>query len=237
MIIYFRCTSKEETVSGVERWSDCHKDEIVLKCWVSLQIAALPGKDSFIVLHDELNVGALEFMKESQTCATKYIEIEPHDIQDRAHTFKLLDILEEKVNERINNGLEEEIHYIVEDDYLHTRESLNTCRQVFDDKMWEHFVIPYDYPDRYTMDKLACGLMVGSACHWRTNPSATYTLMAQAKTWKEAIPIMRKHAPHNFTEEAFQLYPCISPVPGVATHLTKYHMTPIVDWRSLWSQL
>ena len=43
MIFYFRCTSKEESVSGVERWSDCHKDEIVLKCWMSLQIAALPG--------------------------------------------------------------------------------------------------------------------------------------------------------------------------------------------------
>ena len=69
---------------------------------MSLQISALPGKDSFIVLHDELNIGALEFMKESQTCATQYIEIEPHDIQDRAHTFKLLDVLEEKVNKRIN---------------------------------------------------------------------------------------------------------------------------------------
>ena len=119
-----------------------------------------------------------------------------------------------KLIKELTKDQEDEVHYIVEDDYLHTRESLNTCRQVFDEKMWEHFVVPYDYPDRYTMDKQACGLMVGSACHWRTNPSATYTLMAQAKTWKEAMPIMRKHAPHNFTEEAFQSYPCISQFQG-----------------------
>ena len=59
MIIYFRCTSKEETVSGVDRWIECPKDEIVLKCWMSLQLAAKPKNDRFIVLHDELNSGAL----------------------------------------------------------------------------------------------------------------------------------------------------------------------------------
>ena len=45
MIIYFRCTSKEKTVSGVDRWIECPKDEIVLKCWMSLQLAAKPKKD------------------------------------------------------------------------------------------------------------------------------------------------------------------------------------------------
>ena len=57
MIIYFRCTSKEETVSGVDRWIECPKDEIVLKCWMSLQLAAKPknhkkffgGKNEFFL--------------------------------------------------------------------------------------------------------------------------------------------------------------------------------------------
>ena len=55
MKIYFRCTSKDETVSGVERWIDCTKDEIVLKCWSSLQLGAIPGQDTFVVIHDELH--------------------------------------------------------------------------------------------------------------------------------------------------------------------------------------
>ena len=87
------------------------------------------------------------------------------------------------------------------------------------------------------MDTSPCGLMVGPSCHWRTNPSGTYTLMAQTRTWKAAMPIIREHAPHNFTEEAFKSFPCISPIPGVASHLTKFHMTPIVDWRAIWQNL
>ena len=98
-----------------------------------------------------------------------------------------MDVLEDK----ISSSPDDEIHYIVEDDYLHTKEALNTCRHVIGDKMWDHFVVPYDYPDRYTMDNSPCGLMVGPSCHWRTNPSATYTLMAQTHTWKKAMPIIR----------------------------------------------
>ena len=71
MKIYFRCTSKDETVSGVERWIDCAKDEIVLKCWSSLQLAAIPGQDTFVVIHDELHEGSLEWIKQTQTCKQK----------------------------------------------------------------------------------------------------------------------------------------------------------------------
>ena len=233
MIIYFRCTSKPETVSGVDRWVDCIKDELVLKCWMSLQLAVVPGDDTFIVIHDELSSGALEFIKETRTCSTEFIEVEPHDIQDRAHTFKLLDVLEDNIEKDTAN----KIHYIVEDDYLHTKESLNICKEILGSGLWKHFVVPYDYPDRYSLDNQACGLMVGPHCHWRTNPSATYTLMARAETWKSTMPIMREHAPHNFTEDAFKQHPCISPIPGVASHLTLHHMTPIVDWHSVWNQL
>jgi len=231
MIIYFRCTSKKETVSGVERWVECSKDEMVLKCWMSLQLAAVPKDDSFVVLHDELHPDSLQFLKESCTCSTNFIEIEPHNIQDRAHTFKLISVLEEKLKEDEDN----KIHYIVEDDYLHTRDSLSKCKEIF--KFWEHFVIPYDYPDRYTIDKNPCGVIVGPSCHWRTNPSATYTLMAKRDTWNSALSTIRKHAPHNFTEEAFTQHPCISPIPGVATHLTKYHMSPVVDWNQVGNRL
>ena len=233
MIIYFRCTSKEETVSGVDRWIECPKDEIVLKCWMSLQLAAKPKNDRFIVLHDELNPGALEFIKETQTCDTEFIEVEPHDLQDRGHTFKLLEVLKENLEQDEVN----DIHYIVEDDYLHTQDSLEVCNEILGSNLWEHFIVPYDYPDRYSLDTQPCGLMVGPRCHWRTNPSSTYTLMAKAETWKKAIPIIEKHAPHNFTEEAFQSYPCLSPVPGKASHLTKYHMTPLIDWREIWNKL
>ena len=230
MKIYFRCCEKQETVSGVNRWEEIPKWKTVRKCWKSIY-EGIDESDEVFILHDEVTQETLDFIEEHSYENTTFLEIPKHHIQDRLHTFKMLEFLKTQ----LDTSNPEEVHYIVEDDYLHTPDAISAMKLIF--TKWNNFVTTYDYPDRYTMDKTPCFLMVDTDRHWRTNPSGTYTFAAKTKTWLECWDIINNTAPHNPTKEMFQTHPCISPVPGCSSHLTPHHLSPVVDWDALWNNI
>ena len=231
MKIYFRCCEKQQSVSGVQRWDEIPKYRMIRKCWKSIQQAGLEETDEVFILHDDVSQDTLDFIEQNSIENTTFLEVPEHEIQDRLHTFKMLEFLKTQIESSDPN----EVHYIVEDDYLHTADALTAMKKIF--TKWEHFVTTYDYPDRYTMDRIPAYVMVDTDRHWRTNPSGTYTFAAKAKTWLDSWDIIMKHAPHNPTEEMFEKHPCISPIPGCSSHLTPHHMSPVVDWDSLWNEI
>jgi hypothetical protein len=107
---------------------------------------------------------------------------------------------------------------------------------------------PTDYPDRYKSKYLRFSLIFLSRfCHWRQVTDTTFTFMAQGKTFKKYRSIFwtsctgandrylskKLYAGVRFGNKAL----CLSPMPGVATHMHEEVMTPLVDWKQIYDSI
>ena len=103
---------------------------------------------------------------------------------------------------------------------------------------------PADYPDRYLPDKRQFSLVfLTRHNHWRQISSTTHTFMAEAGTIRRYEKIIRRSSmPPRDDVLSRGMYShilfrgrglCVSPIPGVATHMTEGVLTPLVDWESL----
>lgn len=101
-----------------------------------------------------------------------------------------------------------------------------------------------DYPDRYLPKYLRFSLIfISKYCHWRQITNTTFTMMMQGSTVKRYKNILlrssigaddgflsrRLFAGLIFGSKAL----CVSPVPGVSTHMHSEVMTPLVDWEKV----
>jgi hypothetical protein len=218
--LYFRCCEKEPTISYVQRYKDYSKKTIIRYSWASL-VDQLTDRDHVIIIHDEVSAETLKWMDKRITSGlVTYVEVPKHDFSYHQHTVTLVDELEKQIQ---NN---QELHFLIEDDYLFKTNTLETVRSM--EGLYDGFFVPYDYPDRYQHSK-PCQVVLGQTCHWRTIDSCTMTIGANAKLWREVIPQLREAAPTSndkVFEGLFTKYPCLSPIPGLATHLTAHHHTP-----------
>jgi hypothetical protein len=229
MLIYFRACEKEQTISYVPRFGQFNKTIILKKCWLSIQ-KSIAKNDSLLLIEDGLSEGTLEWLLANSKVPVTVISVPKHSWDFHQHTVTLVDTL--KANAA---RYPEELHYIVEDDYLHTLGALQVLRDnLFN---WNGFAVPYDYPDRYSNPK-PCQVFVGKDRHWRTIDSSTMTVLAKGHVWSKVIPMLEQAAPTSndkVFEELYKQIPCINPLPGVACHLTDRHPTPLVDWVKLWN--
>ncbi len=103
---------------------------------------------------------------------------------------------------------------------------------------------PADYPDRYHPIKRQFSLLyITRLNHWRQISSTTHTFMAEAGTIRRYEKVIRRSSKpprdfylsrHMYSHIFFRGRGlCLSPIPGVATHMTEGVMTPLVDWESL----
>jgi hypothetical protein len=106
------------------------------------------------------------------------------------------------------------------------------------------FIHPADYPDRYLPPKRQFSLLyITRLNHWRQISTTTHTFMAEASTIRRYERVIRESSmpPRDFYLSR-HMYShiffrgrglCVSPIPGLATHMTEGVMTPLVDWQSL----
>lgn len=229
MFIYFRACEKQQTISNVTRFSNINKTELLKKCWLSLQ-ASINDQDRIIVIHDSVSDVTLDWLKSTARTSVELIEVEDHSWDYHLHTITLVNILEEK-----STQFPTDLHYIVEDDYLHTPNAIRVMQDTL--SKWPNFAVSYDYPDRYIKPS-PCHVIIGSDRHWRTIDSCTMTLVALGYRWLDIMPELKKAASTSndkIFDEIFKQIPCISPMPGLSSHMTDYHLTPLVDWNSVWS--
>jgi len=110
------------------------------------------------------------------------------------------------------------------------------------------FIHPADYPDRYEATKRQFSLVfVTKLNHWRQISSTTFTFLAEVRSLRRyEKPIRESSAGARDDLLSRRLYShvffrgrglCVSPIPGVATHMTDGVMTPLVDWESLLRQM
>ncbi len=231
MFIYFRACEKQDTISYVSRFNNFHKTIILKKCWLSIQ-KSIKKEDSLYLIEDGLSESTLTWLFNNSTVPVQVVSVPEHSWEYHQHTVTLVDTLKQAAE-----SSPEELHYIVEDDYLHTPEALDVLRENLLE--WNGFAVSYDYPDRYR-DPKASNIMIGKTRHWRTIDSSTMTVLAKGHVWSKVVPLLEKAASTSndkVFEEIYKHIPCINPLPGVSCHLTDRHLTPLVDWTSLWNDI
>lgn len=103
------------------------------------------------------------------------------------------------------------------------------------------FIHPPDYPDRYKPDQRRPSfLFLSHHCHWRQISNTTFTFLAQARTvarYRDELQRSVRGADDAYLSRAIyasESYAgralCVSPIPGLTTHMHEGVMTPLVDW-------
>jgi len=242
MYLYLRITEREDTLSYVERWpKGVDKITTLKKSWVSLQKSVSPD-DTIVLIEDQCKKETIDWFE--KTCNTFNLEIlhvPAHEPLDYIHYHMLLDHLDKTTKQ-----YENEVFLLLNDDYLYTDDALSVLKSIFDDG-WNGFATMFDYPDRYSLDKQGtplttrlCEIFIGSKRHWRTIPSCPGITSAKGNMWQLNMLVIKQAAAYHsdsYTYLSYSKYGCVSPIPGVSSHLTPYHMTPMVDWQKIWNKI
>jgi hypothetical protein len=228
LFIYFRVCEKQQTISNVTRFSGVNKTELLKRCWLSLQ-SSITEEDHIFIVYDSVSDSTLEWLKSTANTTIELVPVEEHDWNYHLHTVTLVNLLEKKSIEYPT-----QLHYIVEDDYLHAPNAIRVMQDTL--HKWPNFAVSYDYPDRYIKPTL-CHVVIGSDRHWRTIDSCTMTILAMGYRWLDIMPELKKAAPTSndkIFDDIFKQIPCISPMPGLSSHMTDYHLTPLQNWAAIW---
>jgi hypothetical protein len=253
MIILFRSCeanlsagSLGEGTENKPRWAGKYKLEILRKCYLSLQLD-ITTEDSIIVVNDRTTEDTLEWMKNNTKAQFSVVNITPLSELRENHAYPLYHpVIANSCTELMDLVVQlaeqnpTEIIYICEDDYLHLPHAIAAMKVLYA-QGYEGFYAPYDYPDRYTIDRdKTCTIMPGPYGHLRTIPSATLTVAATGKVWTHfKYDVLRAgvFADDSWTWKAFQQANAVCPVPGHSTHLQDNCITPYIDWLSVYNSI
>jgi hypothetical protein len=228
------------------RWEGHGKLEILRKCYMSIQ-KGLDEKDIIYVVNDRTTQDTLEWMKKNTKAWWYQKDITSLDELRKNHPYPdyhpvtanscpdLMEFLVETAEK-----YPDEVIYVCEDDYLHVDHAITAMKEIFK-QGYQGFYAPYDYPDRYTIDrKKECDLHAGPYGHLRSIPSATLTIAALGKTWLHyKYELLRSgvFADDTWTWKAFAQVGSLCPVPGHATHLQNNCITPFINWKTIYDSI
>lgn len=155
-------------------------------------------------------------------------------------------------NKALAEGDDDEIVYLVEDDYLHIANSEKVLQEGF---TYGDYVSLYDHPDKYTcFDDLPTPnpytihnggeitkVLLTDSTHWKYTNSATMTFAIKIKTLREDIDIITKYCmdkiPHDF-DMFYDLRKTkkrnlVTSIPGLSTHGQLPYLTPLINWEEV----
>ena len=154
--------------------------------------------------------------------------------------LKTLDVIQSR------NFDDDQIVYLLEDDYLH--------RSGWCDIMLEGFSINASYVTLYDFEEfnnqdILCKIFSTDRCHWRSVPASTNTFACRYKTLLEDLNIHEKYSSSHAIKEKEGFYfskdydkfwelqkhnrYVISPIPGWSTHCDANYLSPIIDWEKI----
>ncbi|MCK9429847.1 MAG: hypothetical protein M0R17_07565 [Candidatus Omnitrophica bacterium] len=144
------------------------------------------------------------------------------------------------------NPNDDDIIYIVEDDYMHISYWCDILFEAFDTFTNVDYVTLYDHPDKYFLpiyDNLQSKILVSKSCHWRTTPSTCNTYAALWSTFKKHWNTHIKYSSPEFTHDGYDHTKfldlwnlgsnLISPIPGYSTHCERQFISPNIDWSKI----
>ena len=137
--------------------------------------------------------------------------------------------------------------YFVEDDYIHSRESLGemvlTYEKIASEINRDLFLCSVDYPYLYKKTE-STNILIGNKYHWRTVNESLLTFLTSKqmieKYW-EKLKQMAENENSPFETPLHNIYEnetCLSPIPSLAMHCTNvnsiFGLSPNMNWKKLW---
>ena len=153
------------------------------------------------------------------------------------------------VGTAIQSFTDNDLVYLVEDDYLHTKDA---PRVLIEGLAIADYVSGYDHPDKY-MNAADGGpnpfisdggevtrVMLTPSRHWKITNSCCMTFAARVKTLKEDHDVYHSYCQTTIPED-FQMWvtlfnrgrKLISCIPAVSTHCESQWLAPLVEWQSV----
>lgn len=220
------------------------KDKIADKKRCLLNALVQWPLEEFVILADHVDNDTRDFLAE-------YADVTGLDVQyidggSSAQSFRI-------AYEYAINFSDEEIIYLLEDDYLHTDYSRRILLEGIDHADYVSLV---DYPDKYVPASKGgnpfigddgaedCRVILTTSSHWRTANSTTCTFAARVKTLKKDFLTWKNYCffteqqthPHDFNcwiDLRNQGKTLITPIPSLATHCDIGTLAPLVDWSKI----
>ena len=261
-IILRTCTSELIMDQNKRRIFDCEKNEYTFRTLRSLIKATNKAKEKFEKINFELIVTDTnspdedlkiieEILKESQI-NTKVISINLNEYKDKIKDgyskAKFSNMANFYNSLLIAKDEEADLIYFVEDDYLHSLNSI--IEMIFSyEKFYSLFsqdiiLLPSDYPYLYTKDE-DTKVYLGEKNHWRLVSESLVTFMTNKKLIEKYFSELEKmglewtdpwEKPlHNI----YKSHPCLSPIPSLAVHCANinsiFGVSPFINLKKLWN--
>jgi hypothetical protein len=244
MTIIFRTCDVVNAVNNAPRPFGLDKKTLIKVCFKSMYHAAKATDNKIIILGDKLSDEMVEFFSHYPVTFSNGNYGNDESIRQ---TLKIADTLPD-----------DEWIYFCEDDYLHHPDTFKFTANLITQKanilqlpeagmfrgnkintVHEIAIFPPDYPDRYLPKYMKRQFIFHTTdCHWRQVEHTTFTLFMQANTVKKYLPVFAKASigandsylsKTLFTDKVL----CLSPLPGLSTHMHVDTMTPLVDWEKI----
>ena len=261
-IILRTCTSELIMDQNKRRIFDFEKNEYTFRTLRSLIKATNKAKEKFEKINFELIVTDTnspdedlkiieEILKESQI-NTKVISINLNEYKDKIKDgyskAKFSNMANFYNSLLIAKNEEADLIYFVEDDYLHSLNSI--IEMIFSyEKFYSLFsqdiiLLPSDYPYLYTKDE-DTKIYLGEKNHWRLVSESLVTFMTNKKLIEKYFSELEKmglewtdpwEKPlHNI----YKSHPCLSPIPSLAVHCANinsiFGVSPFINLKKLWN--
>ena len=256
--IFFRANESAKSAGSINaditkenfRYKNYTKKDILKAVWLSVNNGGVTDDDHITIFVDAVSSETIEWMlKTVKTKNVQIKEVPPLDTCPPFETHPFPHLHPIRINcsktlfeifyAEIEKGKEEDIFYLCEDDYLH-RPSVISCIKNLYENGYRGFFLPYDYPDRYTIDKgRQCDVVLGPTCHLRSVPSATFTMMADQETWLNyKLEALRGSVfcDDSWTWKAFKQTNAFCPIPGWACHFQEGYISPYIDWDTIFAE-
>ena len=144
-----------------------------------------------------------------------------------------------------SNLQDDDIIYLVEDDYMHLPNWEKILSEVFNCYDVDYVTL-YDHPDKYFLEiykDLHSKILYTPTVHWRTTPSTCNTYAGKWKTFKKHWEIHMKYCLPEFTHDGYdhtkfldlwrQESNLISCIPGYSTHCESNFLSPLINWSKI----
>ena len=193
-----------------------------------------PDLINYTIVYDEF-YGSID-----KTFLAKEKNVEIINCGSECDSFlQTLDIIQSR------NFEDEQIVYLLEDDYLHRPGWCDIMLEGFE--INSHYLTLYDF-DFFIAKGWLCEIFTTPSSHWRAVPATTQSFACRYKTLIEDLKIHQKHSINGVKEEEgfhfskdydkfWELQKqeryLISPMPGWSTHCDENHISPIIDWKKV----
>lgn len=253
--VIFRACDKVLTVNGGRRPFGCDKPTLIRVCFSSLMESLHPVAHTVHVLGDRLSDEMMEFFTRypvtlsngalgndgSIRRSLQRAYERPDDEwvylceDDYLHVPDTFEVIEDLVDHREN---------VLRTQPANFRGLPPPSEEDVDLGRRPLVIHPPDYPDRYLPHKRRYSLLfLANRRHWRQISNTTFTFLAEAKTFRrfrtgfdrsatganDGLLSRTIYGDTDFASRAL----CVSPIPGLASHMQGKLMSPFMDWETL----